>query len=81
MCIRDRMSTSVLLSTVALNATGVEIYNDEKTDFHLNGNVSVYYLHSDQYNELNDGFSRFFFDTSHKLTQDFKAIAKLEWGV
>lgn len=76
-----KASSGILLSSMALNATAVEIFNNGETDFNLNGNVSVYYLQSDQFNELNDGFSRFYFDTSHKLTNDFKAVAKLEWGV
>jgi len=74
-------TTSILLSTVAFNVSAVEVYNNGKTDFNINGNVSVYLYGSDGENQLQDGFSRFYFDTSHQLTHDWKSLAKLEWGV
>ncbi|PKI14325.1 porin [Colwellia sp. 12G3] len=76
------IATSAILSSAAVfNASAVEVFNNGETNFNLNGNVSIYLYASDGDNQLQDGFSRFYFDTSHKLTNDWKSLAKLEWGV
>lgn len=62
-------------------AQSLALYKDDKTDFNLNGNLSVYYLKSKDHDEVNDGFSRFVLDLSHQIKYDWQAIAKLEWGV
>jgi predicted porin len=75
---------SALLITTCLYSTssqGIELYKNDKTMLNFDGNFSVYYLKNDTYEEVNDGFSRYIFDLSHNIKYDWKALAKLEWGI
>ena len=69
------------LSTFAPIANSVELFKNEKTSISLNGNLSIYYLNNGEVEEISDGFSRYMFDMSHNLKNDWQALAKLEWGV
>jgi len=73
----------LLISTLVIApiARSLELFKNDKTDFNFNGNLSVYYLKSNDHEEVNDGFSRYIFDLSHKIKYDWQALAKLEWGV
>ncbi len=60
---------------------GLEVFQNEKTTFNFSGNLAVYYLKNSDTQEVNDGFSRYVFDLSHNMKDDWKSVAKLEWGV
>lgn len=62
-------------------AQGLELFNDNKSTLDFTGNLSVYYINSGDITEVNDGFSRYTFDMSHQMKDDWKALARLEWGV
>ncbi|RHW74991.1 porin [Colwellia sp. RSH04] len=76
---------SFVLSAISVfalpTAQGLELYNNGKSTFDLEGNLSIYYLRNKDFEEVNDGFSRFYFDFSHKMKDDWQAIAKIEWGI
>ena len=81
---RNILFSSSLISTVFLISTtahSMELFNDEKSTFDFNGNLSAYYLKGDDYEKIDDGFSRFIFDMSHQLKDDWQALAIVEWGV
>jgi len=73
--------TTLLIGSLANSSQAVEIFNNGKTDFNIEGNVSVFLAKNDDFSELSDGFSRYLFHTSHQMTGDWKSLAKLEWGV
>ncbi len=79
--IKLSLLTTLILSAFTNSSQAVELYNNSKTDFHIEGNVSVFLANNDDASELSDGFSRYLFHTSHILTNNWKALAKLEWGV
>ncbi len=74
---------SAAVSTLLLvpTAYGLELYNNGKSALDFKGNLSIYYLQSGDFEEVSDGFSRYYFDFSHKMKNDWQAMAKLEWGV
>ncbi|TPH14432.1 porin [Litorilituus lipolyticus] len=76
---------SFVLSAVSIfalpAAQGLELYNNNKSTLDIEGNLSIYYLRNKDFEEVNDGFSRFYFDFSHKMKNEWQAFAKLEWGV
>lgn len=72
------LSAAIVISPVAQS---LELFKNEKTTLDFNGNLSVYYLKSNDHEEVNDGFSRYLFDMSHNIKYNWQAIAKLEWGV
>ncbi len=73
-------ATAVTASLVA-PTQAVELYNDGKTKFNLNGDLSVFYMNSDGNGEVGDGFSRFMFDMSRELKDGWTGFGKLEQGV
>ncbi|MCW8864859.1 MAG: porin [Colwellia sp.] len=82
------MKTQLLVLTTILaliafvpSANSLEVYKNEKTALNFSGNLAVYYLKNDDTQEVNDGFSRYVFDLSHNMKDDWRAVAKLEWGV
>ena len=75
------ITTSLLLGLFTCSSQAVEVFNNGKTDFNIEGNVAVYLAKNDEFSELNDGFSRYLFHTSHIMTGGWKSLAKLEWGV
>ena len=62
-------------------ANSLEVFKNEKTAFNFSGNLAVYYLRNDETQEVNDGFARYVFDLKHNMKDDWRAVAKLEWGV
>ena len=70
-----------LLSCYLPVAQGLELFNDEDNTLDFKGNLSVYYIQSGDTAEVNDGFSRYSFNMSHQLKDDWKAVGVLEWGV
>ena len=75
------LTTLSALYSFAPVANSLEVFKNEKTTFNFTGNLAVYYLKNSETQEVNDGFSRYVFDLSHNMKDDWKAIAKLEWGV
>ncbi len=73
--------TALLLGSFSNTSQAVEVFNNGKTDFNIEGNVSVFLAKNDEFSELSDGFSRYLFHTSHQMKGDWKSLAKLEWGV
>jgi len=73
--------STLILGTFTYSSQAVEVFNNGKTDFNIEGNVSVYFAKNDDFSEISDGFSRYLFHTSHAMTNGWKALAKLEWGV
>ena len=71
--------SSFYLATPAANS--IELFENEKSAFNFNGNLAVFYLRNDDTKEVNDGFSRFVFDFSHNMKDDWQAIATIIWGV
>jgi len=72
------LTSAVIISPIAQS---LELFKNDKTSLDFNGNLSVYYLKSNDHEEVNDGFSRYIFDMSHHVKYDWQALAKLEWGV
>ena len=77
-CVVTGIFTSIAF-TPAVSA--VDLYSDEKSTIAFNGNLSAYYLTNGDVSQVEDGFSRYYFDFSHHIKYDWQAIAKLEWGV
>mgnify|MGYP000408281064 CR=1 FL=1 len=75
------LSALSALCSYAPEANSLEVFNNDKTAFNFSGNLAVYYLRNDELDEVNDGFSRYIFDISHNMKDDWQAVAKLEWGV
>ncbi len=76
------LATAFLSSIVAIPVcSAVELYGDEKTKVLFSGNLSAYYLKSDGASQVDDGFSRYYFDMAHEIKYNWQALAKLEWGV
>lgn len=69
------------LSCYLPTVQALELYNDEKSSLDFKGNLSVYYIENGDVSEINDGFSRYTFDMSRKLKNDWQALGLLEWGV
>ena len=81
---KKQFISSMIISTLysfSPIANSLEIFKNEKTTFDFSGNLAVYYLKNAETQEVNDGFSRYVFDLSHNIKNDWKAFAKLEWGV
>jgi len=76
-------TASILSAVLAISpiAQSMEVYNDEKNALNFSGNLSVYYLNAEEFDEINDGFSRFVFDYTNKLKYDWQGVAKVAWGV
>ncbi|GAA0820205.1 hypothetical protein GCM10009111_25330 [Colwellia asteriadis] len=72
---------SITASTFSPLCSALELYKDEKSTADFNGNLSAYYLKADDISQVEDGFSRVYFDLSHHIKHNWQAIAKLEWGV
>ncbi|MCJ8321842.1 MAG: porin [Colwellia sp.] len=79
--IRSSLLASLILGAFTYSSQAIEVFNNGKTDFNIEGNVSVFFVKNDEFSEISDGFSRYLFHTSHTMTNDWKALAKLEWGV
>lgn len=75
------ITTTAVLSCYLPAAYSLSLYNDEKSTLDFTGNLSVYYVNSDGTSEVNDGFSRYTFDMSHKMKGGWTSFAQLEWGV
>lgn len=75
------LTTLSALCSFVPKAHSIEVFNNDKTAFNFSGDLSVYYLRSNELDEVNDGFSRYIFDISHNIKDDWKVLAKLEWGV
>ncbi|KGJ97917.1 porin [Colwellia psychrerythraea] len=59
----------------------LELFNDGESALDFKGNLSVYYIKSGETAEINDGFSRYTFDMTHQLKNNWQALGLLEWGV
>lgn len=75
------LTTICTLCTFAPKANSLELFQNEKTALAFTGNLAVYYLRSNDSDEVNDGFSRYTFDLSHNMKDDWRSLAQLEWGV
>lgn len=72
---------SLPFSIFSLPAYSLELFNNGKTELNFSGNASVYLLKNDNDSEINDGFSRYYFQTTHQLKDGWQAMAHLQWGV
>lgn len=79
--IKLSLLTTLILGSFTFLSQAVEVFNNGKTDFNIEGNVSVFFVKNKEFSEISDGFSRYLFHTSHTMDNDWKALAKLEWGV
>ena len=75
------LATASLLTCYLPIAQSLELFNDDKSRLDFSGNLSVYYIHGEDDSAINDGFSRYTFDISHQMKNNWKALAQLEWGV
>ena len=75
------LATAALLTSFIPVTQALELFNDEQSRLDFKGNLSVYYIRSDETAEINDGFSRYTFDMSHQLKDNWQAVGLLEWGV
>ncbi len=62
-------TVSVLSAGLAISpiAQSMEVYNDEKNALNFSGNLSVYYLNAEEFDEVNDGFLALFLIISINL--------------
>ena len=78
---KNSLVSFLLFSSLSFSSQAIEVFNNDKTRFDIEGNVSVFFVKNKEFSEVNDGFSRYLFNTSHQMTEGWKALAKLEWGV
>ncbi|WP_440874320.1 porin [Thalassotalea sp. PLHSN55] len=74
-------AAAVAAACMLTPAQAVELYNDGKTKFNVNGDLSVFYLKSDGVSEVGDGFSRFMFDMSREFDNGWTGFGKIEQGI
>lgn len=75
------LGTAIFMGCIIPKVEAIELFNNEKTTLDFKGNLSVYYIQNGEVSEINDGFSRYTFDMSHKMKDDWKAVGLLEWGI
>jgi len=67
--------------TLSSFANGIEIYQDEKNSLALRGYISGVYYKDENVDEINEAASRWGFDFTRKLPNDWQASVTLEWGL
>jgi predicted porin len=75
------LATVVLMASFVPVAHGLELFNNGESSLDFKGNLSVYYIKNGETAEINDGFSRYTFDMSHQMKNNWQAVGLLEWGV
>jgi len=81
---KESILTAIIFTAAYVNAPiahSLELFNNGESALDFKGNLSVYYIKSGETAEINDGFSRYTFDMSHQLKDNWQAMGLLEWGV
>lgn len=66
---------------ITANAYAIDIYDNGSTSASVGGYLDVRYVKGDTKDEITDGISRINFGFNQKLTNDWEAFAKVEWGI
>jgi len=74
-------AAALIATMLPYSAQAIELYNDGKTSFSFNGDISVFAVNEDGETEIGDGFSRYMFSFTRQLTHGWNAFAHLEYGV